>query len=134
MAKLQFYERSSQGDVPIADYTAAETIPIMRVEPGEVMGYGFAHVSVVFDGSGTVAVLIVGDEADPNRFFEDGNIDEETTGIYTGKGAGLDNNYLYTTGNTIDVGFTADTNSDGTTGLFDVWFYIAKVQPLAPTT
>lgn len=129
MARLQFFERSSGGAVPIASYTATETIQIMPANVGELIGYGFARVTTVFDGSGTAAVLIIGDDGDTNRFFEDGDIDETTVGNYFGKGAGLDNAYLYTTANTIDVVFTKDTGNDGTTGIFDVWFYIARVAP-----
>ena len=129
MAMLQFFERSSGGAVPIASYTATETIPIMPANVGELIGYGFARVTAVFDGTGTPAKLTIGDDGGVTRFFEDGDIDEETVGTYAGKGAGLDNGYLYTTANTIDVVFTKDTNNDGTTGIFDVWFYIARVFP-----
>ncbi len=129
MAMLQFYERSSGGAVSVANIQSNETIKIMPAEVGELIGYGFARVTEVFDGTGTPTVIIIGDDGSGNRFFEDGNIDEETVGSYAGKGAGLDNAYLYTTANTIDVGFTAYTNLDGTTGVFDVWFYIARVTP-----
>ena len=129
MAMLQFFERSSGGSVPIASYTATETIKIMPANVGELIGYGFARTTLVFDGSGTAAKFIVGDDGDTNRFFEDGDIDEETVGTYFGKGAGLDNSFLYTTANTIDVVFTKDTGNDGTEGLIDIWFYIARVFP-----
>lgn len=129
MALLQFFERSSGGAVPVANYQANETIQIMPANVGELVGYGFTRVTTVFDGTGTVAKLEIGDDGDPNRYFEDGDINEEAKGTYIGKGAGLDNAYLYTTVNTIDVEFTKDTNNDGTTGIFDVWFYIARVLP-----
>lgn len=129
MARLQFFERSSGGAVPIADYTAIETIQIIPANVGELIGYGFARVTTVFDGTNTDAVLIIGDDGDTNRFFEAGDIDEHTVNSYAGKGAGLDNAYLYTTANTIDVVFTDDTGNDGTAGVFDVWFYIARVTP-----
>ena len=129
MALLQFFERTSGGAVPIASYTATETIQIMPANVGEVIGYGFARVTTVFDGTGTAAVLIIGDDGSTNRFFVAGDINEEVVGNYAGKGSGLDNAFLYTTANTIDVVFTKDTGNDGTTGIFDVWFYIARVFP-----
>ncbi len=129
MAMLQFFERSSGGAVPIANLQADETIQIMPANVGELIGYGFARVTEVFNGTGTAAKIIVGDDGVGDRFFVDGDVDEVTVGTYAGKGAGLDNAYLYTTANTIDVGFTKDTNNDGTTGIFDVWFYIARVFP-----
>jgi hypothetical protein len=129
MAMLQFFERSSGGAVPVADVQVDETIQIMPANVGELIGYGLARVTEVFNGTGTATVIIVGDDGDPNRYFEDGDMDETTVGTYRGRGAGLDNAYLYTTANTIDVGFTAYTNNDGTTGIFDVWFYIARVFP-----
>ena len=116
MAMLQFFERSSGGAVPIANYQADEVIKIMPANVGEVIGYGFARTTLVFDGSGTAAKFQVGDDGDPNRFFEDGDIDEETVGTYFGKGVGLDNAFLYTTANPLDVTSTKDTGNDGTEG------------------
>ncbi len=129
MALLQFFERSSGGVVPIANLQADETIQVMPANVGEIVGYGFARVTVVFNGSGTAAKLIIGDGGSTNRFFEDGDIDETTVGTYEGNGAGLDNTFLYTTADTIDVGFTKDAGNDGTTGKFDFWLYLARVFP-----
>ncbi len=129
MSMLQFFERSSGGAIPIASLQATETIKIMPANVGELIGYGFVRVTVVFNGSGTAAKLTVGDDGSPSRFFADGDADEETVGVYAGKGPGLDNGYLYTTANTIDVVFTKDAGNDGTTGEADVWFYIARVFP-----
>lgn len=129
MARLNWFERTSGGTVTIADYTATETIVVMPVGVGELIGYGLARVTTVFDGSGTAAVLIIGDDGDTNRFFEDGDINEEATGLYRGLGVGMDNAHLYTAANTIDVVFTRDTGADGTTGFFNFWFYIARIDP-----
>lgn len=129
MALLQFFERSSGGAVPIANLQADETIQVMPANVGEIVGYGFARVTTVFNGSGTAAKLIIGDDGVTNRFFEDGDINEEAVGTYAGKGAGLDNTFIYTTANTIDVVFTKDSGNDGTTGTFDFWLYIARVFP-----
>ncbi len=129
MAMLQFFERSSGGAVPVADIQVDETVKIMPANVGELIGYGFVRVTEVFDGTGTATIIIVGDDGVGDRFFANGDADEETVGTYAGKGAGLDNAYLYTTANTIDVGFTAYSNNNGTTGVFDVWFYIARVFP-----
>ena len=141
MAMLQFFKRSiGVGKLvgesyplpqtrPIASYTTIETVTLFPVEVGELIGYGFARVTTIFNGSGTTAVLIIGDDGDTNRFFEDGDIDEATVGNYRGLGVGLDNAHLYTTANTIDVLFTDDTGNDGTEGVFNVWFYIARVFP-----
>lgn len=129
MAQLNFFERTSGGTVSIADYTEIETIEVMPVHTGELIGYGLARVTTVFDGGGSDAILIIGDDGDTNRFFEAGDIDEHTTGLYRGLGIGMDNAHLYTADNTIDVVFTDDTSDDGTTGFFEFWFYIARVFP-----
>ncbi len=129
MARLNWFERTSGGTVAIADYGEIETIQVMPVHTGELIGYGFARVTTVFNGTGTAAVLIIGDDGDTNRFFEAGNIDEVTTGLYRGLGVGLTNAHLYTADNTIDVLFTDATNDDGTAGDFNFWFYIARVDP-----
>lgn len=129
MAMLQFFERSSNGPVSIASYTATETIKIMPANVGELIGYGCARTTLVFDGTNSDSTFIVGDDNITNRFFEDGDIDEHTVGFYAGTGVGMDNSYLYTTANTIDVVYTTDTASDETEGLIDVWFYIARVFP-----
>lgn len=129
MAQLNFFERTSGGTVSIADYTATETIQVMSVHAGELIGYGFARTTVVFNGTGTAAKLEIGDDGDPNRFFEDGDINEEATGLYRGLGVGLDNAHLYTADNTIDVVFTRATGVDGSAGDFNFWFYIARIDP-----
>jgi hypothetical protein len=84
-------------------------------------------VNTVFDGGSADAIVIVGDGGDPNRFVEDGNVNEQALGVYIGTGVGIDNAHLFTAADTIDVGFTADTNADGSTGAIDWTIAVARI-------
>jgi len=133
MSLLNFYRKSRFNWVP-ASYTANEVSAIGPVSAGELVGAFFARTRIVFNGSGTAAIVQVGDGGDADRIVADGNVDETTTGIYMGLG-GSGSNYLaigrhlYAVDDTIDVTFTANTAGTRTTGAIDWWWYQARVEP-----
>ena len=109
--------------------------PIMNVSAGDLIGPIFARTIVAFDGSGTAAIIELGDDGDADRFLDGGEVDEETAGSFvraigaSGGGYVLYRNHLYTAANTIDVNFTADTNADSTVGAMEFIIWWAKVRP-----
>ena len=133
MAELNYRLRTRSEWVP-ASYTAGETATVISVHAGEIVGPVITRTRVVFNGSGTDAIIIVGDDGDTDRFGADGFMDETTTGLYVGVG-GSGSNYaaigrhLYTAANTIDIGFTANTSGTRTTGTIDLYTWIARAVP-----
>lgn len=130
--ELRFFKRSRSNWTP-ASYTADETAQILNVAAGDLIGPGIARVRTVFNGGGTDAIIIIGlAGGTTNLFCADGNIDETTVGTYHLLGAGnyvARGEYLFTSADTIDVGFTANTSGTRTTGAVDYWFFVAKVDP-----
>lgn len=114
-----------------ADYTANETANVFNVAAGDIAtGICFSRVTEVFNGSGTDAVIIVGDGDDDNGLLAAGNIDETATGIYIGGGAYFATRpKLYTAADTVDIGFTANTAGTRTTGIIDLYVEIARAFP-----
>lgn len=133
MTQLNWRRRSVSNWTP-ASYTANETTAIMSVEPGDVAGLVIVRTRTVFNGSGTDAIITIGDGGDVDRFVADGDVDEVTAGLYKALG-GSGSSYaalgthLYTVADTIDIVFTANTAGTRTTGAFDIDVYIAKVVP-----
>lgn len=130
MARLMFNERTVSNWTPTS-YTSDQTDTVIGVSAGDYsVGDCIIRTRVVFNGSGTAAKIIVGDGDDPNGYCADGDIDETTVGIGRGAGAYFSTNpKLYTTDDTIDIGFTANTSGGRTTGNIDLAVYIAKVDP-----
>ena len=130
MARLYFNERTFSNYTP-ASYTADETKTVIGVGAGDYSrGDCIIRTRVIFNGSGTAAKIIVGDGDDPNGYCVDGDIDETTVGIGRGAGAYFSTGpKLYTTADTIDIGFTANTSGSRTTGAIDLAVYVAKVDP-----
>ena len=132
MAQLQWRIRTRNGWTPDS-YTADQAADgIIAVAAGDVVRSVFARTRVVFNGSGTAAIIIVGDDGDTDRFLADGNMDETTTGLYMGLGGSASNylalgKHLYTAANNIDVGFTANTAGTRTTGTVDFLCEVAKL-------
>ena len=133
MTQLNWRRRSVSNWQP-ASYTANETAAIMAVEPGDLIGPVIVRTRTVFNGSGTDAILEIGDDGDIDRLCANGDVDEITAGLYLALG-GSGSTYLtigkhlYTVANTIDITFTANTAGTRTTGAFDIDVYIAKVVP-----
>ncbi len=130
MARLYFNQRTRANWEPDS-YTSDETEGVINVAPGDYwVGDCIVRVREVFNGSGTPAKIEIGDGDDPNGGLEDGQCDEETVGIYRGGGAYYATRpKLYTSADTIDIGFTADTGGSRTTGIIDLAVWIAKVDP-----
>src|SRR3990167_3284844 len=88
------------------DYTADETKAIMNVHEGDLIGPIIARQIVAYNGSGTDAILELGDDGDIDRFMDAGEIDETTTTSFvrcigaTGGGYVLYRNHLFTAANT----------------------------------
>ena len=126
MAQLTFRMRSHSSWVPDS-YTGISTEPLVQVHPLDLVSVAAARVTTVFDGSNADAIVIVGDDGNTSRFIAAGEVDEHTAGVYIGAGPGIDNAFLYTVANTIDVVFTDDTGNDGSAGGIDWTFAVARV-------
>ena len=120
-----------------ASYTANETKAIMSVHAGEVIGLILVRQVEAYNGSGTAAVLELGD-SDIDRYMDAGEIDETTGGssgsfvrcIGASGGGYVDHrNHLYTAADTIDVTFTANTSGTRTTGKTEFTIYKARMRP-----
>src|SRR3990167_3515529 len=120
-----------------ADYTADETRQLFNVEAGDLIGLIIARQITAYNGSGTDAILELGD-SDIDRFMDAGEI-EETTGGSTGSfvrcagasGGGyvLYRNHLFTSVDTIDVTFTANTAGTRDAGDTEFTLYFTRVRP-----
>lgn len=134
MAELTFRSRKKTNYTP-ASYTADETATVIGVNAYEIVGPVIGRVNVAFNGSGTAAILIVGDGGDTDRFGADGFVDETTAGNVAQGVGGSGSTYaaigrhLYTSADTIDIGFTANTSGTRTTGSFDLFVWIARAIP-----
>lgn len=117
-------------------YTANSVDPIMNVEAGDLVGLIIARTTVAFNGSGTDAIFELGDDGDPDRFLDGGEIDETTAGSMaraigaSGGGYILYRNHLYTTANTIDVNFTANTSGTRNAGEVEITIWHTRVRPI----
>lgn len=114
-------------------YTANETKAIMNVHAGTVIGPIFVRQITAYNGSGTAAILELGDGNAIDRFMDAGEIDVTTggaTGSFvravgaTGGGYVLYRTFLYTADDTIDVTFTANTAGTRNAGetRFIIWW------------
>jgi hypothetical protein len=106
----------------------------MAVEPGDLVGPVIVRTRTAFNGAGTDAILELGDGGDVDRFVAAGNVDETTAGLYQALGGSASTYlamgyHLYTSADTIDVKFTANTSGTRNAGAFDIYVYIAKVVP-----
>src|SRR3990167_7251731 len=121
-----------------ADYTADETRQLFNVEAGDLIGLIIARQITAYNGSGTDAILEMGDSGDIDRFMDAGEIDETTggsTGSFvrcagaSGGGYVLYRNHLFTAQNTIDVTFTANTAGTRNAGSTEFTLYFTRVRP-----
>ena len=128
------WQKHSVDFVP-TDYTADETLAIMNVHAGMVIGLITVRQITAFNGSGTDAIIELGDGGDIDRLMDAGEIDETTggaTGSFVraaGAAAGgyvLYRNHLYTEDDTIDVTFTANTAGTRNAGRTRFTIYWAR--------
>src|SRR3990167_109518 len=118
-----------------ADYTADETRLLFNVEAGDLIGLIIVRQIVAYNGSGTDAVLELGDGDDIDRYMDAGEIDETTATSFvraigaTGGTYILYRNFLYTEQDTIDVTFTANTAGTRNAGRTQFDIYKARVRP-----
>lgn len=118
-----------------ASYTANETKEIMNVAAGDLIGVIIARQVAAYNGSGTDAILELGDDGDIDRFMDGGEIDETNATDFvrcagaSGGGYVLYRNHLFTAANTIDVTFTANTAGTRTTGSTEFTIYRQRVRP-----
>ena len=131
MAFVEWRWRTKSSWTP-ASYTANEVSAFANVAAGDINpGVCITRTNVVFNGSGTAAIIEIGDDGDANGDLVDGDMDETTTGLYRGAGAywnGATGPCLYTTSNTLDVTFTANTAGTRTTGNIDIAVVVAPLQ------
>ena len=130
MALLRYSKRSFCNWEP-ASYTTDEIFKAVAVNPGDVVGGAFMYITEVFNGSGADATLEVGDAADPNGYMTTTNTGCTSAGLKQGTGAYLTESpgHLYTVADTIDINCITDTSNDGTTGICDLYLYVANVDP-----
>ena len=111
---------------------------VFNVEPGDMVGPILCRTVIAFDGSGTAAKFELGDGNDPDRYLDDGELEETSVSAATsfvraiGATGGtyiLYRNFLYVSADTIDVNFVCATGVDGTVGAVEITAYIAKVRP-----
>ena len=129
MAHLEYRKRTKSNWVPVS-YTGNEVATVISVAAGDMGGMGgpcVGRTRVVFNGSGTAAIIEVGDGDDANGYLVDGNLDETATGLYWGQGAYYGTAAkLYTVSDTIDITFTANTAGTRTTGAIDLSVWVCK--------
>lgn len=128
MAFIEWRWHSKTNYTP-ASYTANEVAAIMQVAAGDLnFGVCIARTRVAFNGSGTDAIIVVGDGDDADGDLADGNMDETTAGLYRGQGAywnGTGGPKLYTTADAIDITFTANTAGTRNAGSADIHVAVA---------
>lgn len=136
MAELKFYKKTVLWAPD--DYTANSVEAVVNVAAGDLVGLITCKTIELFNGSGTAAKFELGDGDDPDRYLDDGELEETSTSAATsfvraigasGGGYVLYRNHLYTAADTIDVNFTANTSGTRTTGKVEVNIWIAKVNP-----
>jgi len=119
-------------------YTANSVEAVFSVHAGDVVGPIFCRTVTAFDGSATAAKFELGDSDDPDRYLDDGELEETSISAATsfvraigatGGGYILYRSHLYTADDTIDVNFTAASGADGTVGAIEIVAYIAKIRP-----
>ena len=130
MSKIQRYMRGKDSYEP-ASYTSNETATVISAPLGTLWdGICMVHITQVFNGSGTAAIIIVGDGDDPNGGLVDGNADETTVGVYIGGGAYFTTRpKLYAVNDTIDIGFTANTSGTRTEGILNLMVEVGRISP-----
>lgn len=133
MAYLQWQKRTALFQP--TSYTANETWEAFNVAAGDLVGPIIARTMVAFNGSGTDAIVEIGDDGDIDRFLDAGEIDETLTTSWVraagaaGGGYVLYRTHLYTAANTIDVTFTANTAGTRNAGAIEITAYIARMRP-----
>lgn len=130
MAQFRFARKSYLNWEPV-NYQIDEIFKAIAVNPGDVVGGAFCRIAEVFDGTGTDATIEVGDAADRNGFITTTNSGCTAAGLKQGTGAYLTEvpGKLYTVADTIDINCITDTSRDGSTGIIDLWVYVADVDP-----
>ncbi len=129
MAFINIKERSVSNWTP-ASYTSNETTSLFPVKAGEMVIAAFVRIRTAFNGTNTDTAIDLGYGGDPNGFVENADLTETTVGLYHGSGAKLadDFGHLFTSDDTIDVVFTADTAVDGSAGAADIWIWYVQVE------
>lgn len=130
--------RKFERDFVPTDYTADETWELMNVHSGYLIGPIIARQITAFNGSGTDAIIELGDSGDIDRYLDAGEIDETTggsTGSFvrcagaSGGGYVLYRTHLYTEASTIDVTFTANTAGTRNAGRTRFTVYWMRIEP-----
>lgn len=115
-------------------YTANSVEPVLSCAANDLVGLIICRTLTAFNGGGTAAKFELGDGDDPDRYVDDGELEETSISAATsiiraigasGGGYVLYRSHLYTTADTIDVNFTAATGGDGTTGRVQISIWVA---------
>lgn len=133
MSELKWYRRDRLWQP--ASYTANSVEAVFNVAAGDLVGLIICRTVQAFDGSGTAAKFELGDGDDPDRYVDDGELEETSISAATsliraagasGGGYVLYRNHLYGSADTIDVNFTCATGNDGTTGRVQISIWFAR--------
>ena len=130
MAYLQWRKRSYRDWEP-AVYATDEIFTAINVSVTDLVGGAFLRVTEAFNGTNVDSTIGLGDSGARGRFIQSTDANISNTGVTAGTGAGLAAcpGYLYTAADTIDINCITDTGNDGTTGICDVWVYVAHGVP-----
>lgn len=132
MAYLQWRKRIVCSTWEPSNYAAStEILTGCNVSVTDLVGAAFIRITEAFNGTGGDATVGVGDAGSRARFITTSDTDAANTGVKMGTGIATCPGYLYTVADTIDVNYVEATNGDTTTGICDVWVYIAHGVPYA---
>ena len=128
MAELIFRQRSVHAWEPAA-YTTNEIATVIPVGVGDVVGGAFMRITEAFNGSTGDPTIGVGDSGARARFMTTANCGAPTVGLKGGVTLASMPGYLYTAADTVDINFVEDTSADTTSGVLDLWIYVAQAYP-----
>lgn len=133
MAQLQYFKQTKIWTP--SSYTTNVVDKVFNVFKGDLVGPIICRTIQAFDGTGTAAKFELGDGDDPDRYVDDGELEEisisAATSIIRAQGASgggyvLYRSILYVVDDTIDVNFTCATGADATTGKVMITAFIAR--------
>lgn len=133
MAYLQWRKRARMAWEPSNYAASTEIATLFNVSVTDLVGAAFIRITEAFNGTTGDPTVGLGDGGARARFIATTDADAVNTGVKIGTGAGFAAmpGYLYTAADTIDINYCEDTTGDTTSGICDVWIYVAHGVPYA---